>query len=36
MPKVSDTTLESMMLETVREFCTRFFSLDAKETSLER
>ena len=36
LPKVSDTTLESMILETVREFCTRFFSLDAKDTSLER
>src|SRR5690625_1029344 len=35
-PNVSETTLDIIMLDTVSEFCTRFFSLVLKLISLNR
>ena len=36
LPKVSETTFPNWILETVRQFCKRFFSLDLKQVSLKR
>ena len=36
LPKVSETTFPNWILETVRQFCKRFFSLDIKQVSLKR
>lgn len=36
LPKVSETTEANWILETVRQFCKRFFSLDLKQVSLKR
>ena len=36
MPKLSETTFPNWILETMRQFCKRFFSLDIKQVSLKR
>ncbi|GMQ57728.1 hypothetical protein AN1V17_21230 [Vallitalea sediminicola] len=36
LPKVSDTTEDRVILDTVRAFCIRFFSLERWPISLQR